>query len=213
MTGPVLALETSTLRASVALLGDGGELVGHWQQDPEKRGTAEVASIVRKQLGEAGISVQDLSGIAVGQGPGSYTGLRAGIALARGLALAAACPIVAVPSSAAAACAVLRADAKLEKIIVLVDARRDEVYRAVYERGANEGALLEVSPPRLAPSETDEPEGPPVTIIRDSIPDAYDVGVLGRPRLAEGGDDPATVLPLYLKRSHAEMALEERARS
>ena len=150
MTGPVLALETSTLRASVALLGDGGELVGHWQQDPEKRGTAEVASIVRKQLGEAGISVQDLSGIAVGQGPGSYTGLRAGIALARGLALAAACPIVAAPSSAAAACAVLRSDAKLEKIIVLVDARRDGkvhaaavgVVRRVRARGRALSAII-----------------------------------------------------------------------
>ena len=47
-------------------------------------------------------------------------------------------------------------------------------------------------------------------MIREPVPDAYDVAALGRERLAAGGDDPADVRPLYLKRSHAEIAFDER---
>ena len=86
-------------------------------------------------------------------------------------------------------------------------------------------ALRVLAPPRLVSArEIDGPDGiAPVAgaeqvpaerrrVVREPVPDAYDVGRLGRARLARGGDDPAVVLPLYLKRSQAEIALEERQR-
>ena len=67
--------------------------------------------------------------------------------------------------------------------------------------------------PRLVPSSEVEALGDSTAsqiIVREPDPDGYDVAALGRRRLVAGGDAPATVLPLYLKRSHAELALEER---
>ena len=221
MTRPVLAIDTSVRAASAALLDDSGRLIGRWRQAPDTRGTAELAPGVAALLVEAGVEARGLSGVVVGVGPGSYTGLRAGIAFARAIVHATGCPFAGVASGAAAALETLDDDATAASVIVLLDARRDEHYRADYARAATPDDLLdEWSAPRLVgtPDATALTAGDHrhdeerVSIVREPTPDAYHVGRLGRLRLAAGGDDPTTVLPLYLKRSHAEIALDERAR-
>lgn len=215
----VLAVETSVLAASAALVDSSQRQVARWDQPEGLRGSAQLAPGVSGLLEQAGVGVADLAGIAVGVGPGSYTGLRVGVAFARALAWAAGRPVAGVPSLAAAARAELARDDALRSVIALVDARRGEVYRADYAR-APDGGLIELLAARLvAEAEAEHPALPGLAgehdvaalcVIREPRPDAYHVAVLARERLAAGGDVPDEVLPLYLKRSHAEIALDER---
>jgi tRNA threonylcarbamoyladenosine biosynthesis protein TsaB len=223
----VLALEASTRRPGVALLDAEGALLAGWTPEADVSGTAELAWRAGELLAGAGLAAADLAGVAVGVGPGSYTGLRSAIALARGLAFGAGLPLAGVHSSAAAARGLLADDPELTEVVVLLDARRGELYRADYRRGpppappAPPGAggdapswtLLESAPPRLVAADAPLPEPTRARLIAREPPvSAYHVAVLGRARLRAGGDDPARVLPLYLKRSHAELAAERRDR-
>ncbi|MGQ0554046.1 MAG: tRNA (adenosine(37)-N6)-threonylcarbamoyltransferase complex dimerization subunit type 1 TsaB [Planctomycetota bacterium] len=214
--GPILALEASTASASAALRGPGGELWEQWQQPAGERGTAPLAAGVAALLAARGLNAQELSGVVVGLGPGSYTGVRAAIALARGLVFGReAGRLAGVPSTAAAARGALLADPRAETVVVLVDARREECYRADYARGpAASGGVSEIAPPRLVRSAEAEP--PPAAgrlVLREPVPSAQDLAVLGRLVLLAGGSDPARVLPLYLKRAHAEIVFDERKTS
>jgi len=202
---------------SLALAGPGEQPLGHWTAPQGTRGTAGLAAAAAELLDAAGLRAADLLGLVVGIGPGSYTGTRAAIALARGIAFPSGLPIVGVPSVAAAARSALREDPTLQRVVVLIDARRGEVYRADYTRaGASEGPLAhEEQPPRLvaaadAEARTGASAAAGLSVIREPVPDAYDVAALGRQRLEAGGDDPATVRPLYLKRAHAEIVFDER---
>jgi tRNA threonylcarbamoyladenosine biosynthesis protein TsaB len=213
--GPFLALEASTLRPSVALLGPGGERWGQWMQAEGQRGTAPLAPALAELLAARGLPASGLAGVVVGLGPGSYTGTRAAIALARGLIFGSGAALAGVPSVAAAARAELAARPQIERVIVLVDARRGERYRADYARAPDGDALgagvVELQPPRLvSAAEPDPPDDAAISVLREPIPCAYDVGAVGMERLLAGGDAPAAVRPLYLKRSHAEIVFDER---
>jgi len=226
LAGPFLAIEASTRLPGVALLGPDGERWGLWTQAEGRRGTADIAPAAAALLAARGLAAADLAGVAVGLGPGSYTGTRAAIALARGLVFARGAPLAGVPSVAAAALAELASRPALTRVIVLVDARRGERYRADYARAGAEPAasaappgtesgrlagLIELQPPRLVSGSEAEPEpSPAISVLREPVPCAYDVGAVGMERLAAGGDDPAAVRPLYLKRSHAEIVFDER---
>lgn len=222
-TGPVLALDASTLRPCVALLGPGGEPWGAWQPEQPEPGTARLAPAVASLLAARRLRAADLLGVAVGVGPGSYTGARAAIALARALALAAGARLAGVVTSAACARAAFRANPDTRRVIVLVDARRGEAYRSDWERGdvaagapaalvgANGLPLERVAPRLVAGAEADPPIPETfVSILREPVPEPYDVAAVGRPRLLAGGDPPEGVRPLYLKRSHAEIVFDER---
>lgn len=215
--GPVLAIEASTLQAGAALVGPRGERWGQWTQSAGERGTAPLAPAVARLLAERGLTPADLAGVVVGTGPGSYTGTRAAIALARGLIFASGAPLAGVPSVAAAALAELAARPDVEQVVVLIDARRGERYRADYARApgalpsAPSAGVVELAPPRLVSgAEAELESSPTISVLREPIPAAYDVAAVGMVRLAAGGDAPAAVRPLYLKRSHAEIVFDER---
>jgi len=92
-----LAIDTATDRASVALEVD-GRLTAEVTWSSRRRHTVELAPTVSRTFEAARASVADLEGIAVAIGPGSYTGLRIGLALAKGLALPRDVPLVGVPT-------------------------------------------------------------------------------------------------------------------
>jgi len=209
--GPILALDASTLRATAALVGAGEPRV--WLQPGGLRGTADLAPALAALLEAAGLAPRDLAGVAVGTGPGSYTGLRAAITLARALCFGAGLPVAGLPSVASAARAALDADPTATRVVTLVDARRGEQYRADFAPGPDGGLLTELAP-CLVPDEslTELLAAPPTgtLVLREPEPDALALAALAAPILSGGGHDPTVVLPLYLKRSHAEIALDER---
>src|SRR4051794_39426568 len=126
----ILAFDTATARASCALLRD-GELLG------EHTTTASaVLAAAHDLLQGSGVSPRRLDGLVVGTGPGSFTGLRIGLAAARGLALALDVPVAGVSTLAALA-------AGADGAVPVVDAKRSEVFTLL------DGALRCLEPAAL----------------------------------------------------------------
>jgi tRNA threonylcarbamoyladenosine biosynthesis protein TsaB len=95
--------------------------------------------VVDELLSSAGFTIRDLAAIAVGIGPGSFTGLRIGLSYAKGLAMASGCALTGVPGFDAMALAAID-DLNLEigrLLAVVVDARKNEVYATLYRVGAD----------------------------------------------------------------------------
>jgi tRNA threonylcarbamoyladenosine biosynthesis protein TsaB len=128
--GPVLGLDTSNQIASLAVV-EHGRVAGSIARSASSHG-AELPLAVDDLLSTAGFKLGDLDAIAVGIGPGSYTGLRIGISYAKGLAMATGCAILGVPGFDAMATAALEGDNIDGLVAVVVDARKNEVYAALY---------------------------------------------------------------------------------
>ena len=129
-----LAIDTSTARGAVAVLHDDKPIT----EQAFQRGELFVA------LGRLKLGNPDL--IVVGVGPGSFTGIRVGIAAAKGLALPHARPIKAVSSfDALALTALPQMPRDCQQMCVLCDARRDEVYFTIYERGGRRAGNIRIA--------------------------------------------------------------------
>ncbi len=121
----VLALDTSTDYLSLALWLDGA----HLGQDLRavQQHSELILPAIEALLGEGGVRLADLDGIAFGAGPGGFTGLRIGCAVAQGLAFGADLPVVGISSLLA-----LAQGSGAEQVIACLDARMGEVYHATY---------------------------------------------------------------------------------
>lgn len=131
----VLGIDTSTLVASVALLaGEGDAIDVRAAADSDVDTHSErLLPLIDRVLSQGGLRVADLDAIAVGAGPGSFTGLRIGMATAKGLAFAAGKPLHAVSSLAALALdRALHADPGAIPIAAVMDARRQEIFLGLY---------------------------------------------------------------------------------
>jgi tRNA threonylcarbamoyladenosine biosynthesis protein TsaB len=131
-TRPVLGLDTSTSIASLAVIA--GDKVAAAIQRPVTSHGAALPGAVDELLSAAGLAIGDVGAIAVGTGPGSFTGLRIGISYAKGISMATGCALVGVPSFDAIASAVHeRHNIDPGRLVaVVVDARKGEVYTALY---------------------------------------------------------------------------------
>ncbi len=115
---------------------DGDRLLAEVPYDGEASHAERALPAIQELLALAGVERRALAGIACDLGPGSFTGVRAGVALVQGIALALSLPTVGVGSLealAAAACAEQRA----ARAVALLDARRGEVFAAVYDAAGN----------------------------------------------------------------------------
>jgi tRNA threonylcarbamoyladenosine biosynthesis protein TsaB len=126
----ILALDTATEACSAALLL-GDTLLARYEEP--KRGHAElILPMVDALLTEAGLSLRELDCLAVGRGPGAFTGVRIAVSVAQGLAFGAQLPIV--PISDLAALAQLAADRHGSRhVLACIDARIGEVYWGAFE--------------------------------------------------------------------------------
>jgi tRNA threonylcarbamoyladenosine biosynthesis protein TsaB len=152
----VLGIDTSTGATAVALFGDGGE--GSERRDDPAPGehpghATRLLPMAAELLAEAGAGWPEVERIAVGVGPGTFTGLRVGIATARGLAQSLAIPLAGVSSLAVLAEGALEQVADTGAVLAVIDARRGEVFAAAYAR--DEGGLPHelVAPAALAPED------------------------------------------------------------
>ncbi|WP_152046667.1 tRNA (adenosine(37)-N6)-threonylcarbamoyltransferase complex dimerization subunit type 1 TsaB [Aureimonas psammosilenae] len=134
--GLLLAIDTAGSRCQVAVADESGAVLAKREPDLGRGHAEHLAGLVRDALSEAGASFADLSRIAVTVGPGSFTGLRVGVAAARGFALALGVPAVGVSTLEALA----EPHRGRGPVLCLLDAKRGEAYAACY--AADGEALL-----------------------------------------------------------------------
>ena len=150
----LLALDTATRRASVALCR-GASLLAEGAREVTTHSEG-LMPLIDEVLTRAGVAPRELDALVCGRGPGSFTGLRIGMATAKGLCLAADLPLVCVSSLLPLALAVREARGGEPLVLTLLDARRGEVFGARYRGAALEGEEG-VFPPgeviRLAPGD------------------------------------------------------------
>src|SRR5690348_9361970 len=142
----VLAIDTALEACSAAVLDTERRGVLASESQPMVRGHAEaLMPLIARVMAQAGLRMTALDRIAVTVGPGSFTGLRVGVAAARGIALAAAKPAIGLTTLAAYAAPHVAADETLP-LLAAIDARHDHVYMQLF--GAGGRTLIA---PRLAP--------------------------------------------------------------
>lgn len=132
----LLHLETAASVCSVALARD-GQLLALRESDEKNAHSKVITLFVQEVMSSAGIMLEELDAVAVSEGPGSYTGLRIGVATAKGLCYSLDKPLIAVPTleSMAGGMAELAKDLKTGLPVLLcpmLDARRMEVYSALF---------------------------------------------------------------------------------
>lgn len=131
----ILLFDTSTPTGYLAL-GNERQVVASAIWQAEQSHSSQLPPHIQAALKEAGLTAADLTHIAVGIGPGSFTGLRVALATAKGLGIALGIPIIAVASLKlfAAACR-----ATTPQIVATTDAFRGELYLGIYEQSVGEG--------------------------------------------------------------------------
>lgn len=222
----ILAIDSSGLVATVALQCD-DILVGEYTIHNKKTHSQTLLPMIHDMLNMAGVEIQDIDGIAVAAGPGSFTGLRIGASTAKGLAGALGIPIAAVPALEGLAYNLAGADAL---VCPLMDARRNQVYYGIYDVSGEEPVVLseQAAAPVEEAVENVNNLGKPVIFIGDGVPviravlqdvsvpwkigadsvryqRASSVAALGRKYLQQGkGMAAAEFVPVYLRLSQAE---------
>lgn len=211
----ILALDSSTELCSVALWLDGEMLVR--EEFAGQRHSELLLPMVQELLAEAGLDLKALDGIAFGEGPGSFTGLRIGCGVTQGLAFGADLPVTGVCTLLALAEA-----SAASRVFACLDARMGEVYHGVYEKIAGEWSILSaagLSTPQHTPDLAGERwtgcgngfaahgeillgryAGQLVDVMPDVFPHAAQIAVLGAAMFKRGlGMDAAEAAPLYIR--------------
>ena len=125
----ILNIETATKNCSVALAKEGKTIVYKEIAEEGYSHAERLHVFIEEIIKEAGITFQDLSAVAVSQGPGSYTGLRIGVSAVKGLCFALDIPLIAVDTLQVLASQATVSDGL---VIPMLDARRMEVYSAIF---------------------------------------------------------------------------------
>ncbi len=213
----LLALDTATLVASLAL-HDGQRLRYEATWEADRRHTVQLTARLASALEELGLRAGDLTAVAVSLGPGSFTGLRVGLAVAKGLALARSLPLVGVPTLDVVAAAQGR---DRRPLVAVLAAGRGRICAATYRWRdgwqRRDGPILTtweslaaaVAGPTLFCGEVDEAGAQALSQASDrvtllspahSLRRAGFLAELAWPRIRAGQtDDPATLAPIYLK--------------
>jgi tRNA threonylcarbamoyl adenosine modification protein YeaZ len=215
----VLAIDTALEACSVAILDTGQPDRAVHESQPMARGHAEaLMPMIARVFEHARLDANQLDRIAVTVGPGSFTGLRVGIAAARGIALAAGKPAVGLTTLAAYAAPLIAANDTVP-VVSVIDARHDHVYLQVFGAGGLtlvKPAVLHVEdaaqaslggPPRIVGTGAEmlarawpAGERPPVLVSNQRAADIEWVARLGAAS-PETGTPPK---PLYLRAPDAQ---------
>ncbi len=229
----ILSIETATGCGSVSLTRGGvtdGRILAEATSHPEITHSRRLLGSVDWIMQAAGVDWTDLHGVAISLGPGSFTGLRIGMAAAKGIVLATGVPLLGVPTldGIALACPVID-----RPLCCLLDARKQEIYAACYRPDRNgfpqPVGPVEVVAPQTFADRIHDPillAGSGVAVYHDIFstipgviclspaltnPDAARIGFLGADQLARGEVlDPSLAAPMYVRASDAEINLAKK---
>ena len=221
----ILALDTTTPGGSTALMR-GADVVDVRASDAARPQAERLPADLMALLGRHGLELPDIDLYAVATGPGSFTGLRVGIATMQGLALAQGRPLIGISGLDALAWTARKIRTDVARIATWVDAWRGEVYAALYENGAEvmpptvdapghllrnlrgatlfvgDGAAAYAHLITAAGGQVTDPAAPPI---------AAAVATLAAREAAAGRcPPPHAIRPLYVRRPDAEMARKSR---
>jgi tRNA threonylcarbamoyladenosine biosynthesis protein TsaB len=227
----ILSIDTTSVAGSVALSEDGA-LVAQEQQGASGTHSEKLLGSIEHLLNIARWERGDIEGIAVAIGPGSFTGLRIGLATAKGLALALGRPISGASSLRSLA---LNGRSFTGTVAALIDARRGEIYAGAWRVGRGdeleevmgecvlppfelakrmrgmEGEILCVGDGALAAAdEIGRALGKRASVASGSQlrPQAVNLAILTLESLRSGGEDLASIAPNYVRRSDAEIGFK-----
>jgi tRNA threonylcarbamoyladenosine biosynthesis protein TsaB len=227
----LLAIETATECCSAALLC--GDALLERSEIAPRRHAELILPMIESLLDEAGLARAQIDGIAVGRGPGAFTGVRLAVSVAQGLALGLDVPVVPVSSLAALAQDAPDAGAT---VLAVIDARMGEVYAGAYTRGAD-GLVAAIGDESVATADAVAlPRSTQWCIVgsgwdayRDALaarlgvapifadgarfPQARAIACLAAPQFAAGaGVAPEHALPVYLRDKVALTLREQQVR-
>ena len=171
----ILALDTSTAACSAALWCDGG--IAAKRYEIMARGHAEhLMPMVDEVMAQTTVTAANLDLIAVTTGPGAFTGLRLGLAAARGLALALDIPCLGVMTTETLAAALPEGEEE-EVVLAALDSKRNDLYVQAFGAGRN-------------------PLGPPQAVAPEQVPSVMPDGCVGINRCAIVGDAQAACVSI-----------------
>jgi tRNA threonylcarbamoyladenosine biosynthesis protein TsaB len=216
----ILALDSATATARVAVLDDAGRARAE-RAATAARHSSNLLRLCHEVLEESGVAPAGLSAVACGAGPGSFTGLRVGLAVAKGLAMPTGVPLLLVPSLAALALDIFDAvfadvsstsgPAAETLAAACIDAGKGAVHLALFRQAGDDlvapvGDSALVLPEQVAAALASSAAGRPVAIAgngADRYASALDIAVESRPdwrRISVGGPSAIAVGRLALVR-------------
>ncbi len=207
----LLVLDTATDVCAVALVRDGEPVASRWTDVPRAH-AARLAPMVAEVLAEAGLAPSDLDAVAVSAGPGSFTGLRIGLSMAKGLCLATGARLALVPTLDAFVDAMRDGDDMAARVLAVLPSRRGEVYVGGDGRApaavavadladALSGASVALVGP-AAPAALAALDGTGVAATVAEVTPERVLAALARlaaRRLVDGADDVGAAEPLYVQ--------------
>ncbi len=222
----ILAIESSTERASVAILSDDELIIRH--TDGVQNHSQHILPMVQQVLQQAGMTLAQCDAIAFGSGPGAFTGVRTACGIAQGLAFGANLPIVPVVTLHAMAWSCYQATGATN-IVAVLDARMNEVYWAQYRYTDHWQIVI---PPTLSRADQVGAEGDAIACgngllveagaaaknfaidaRHDAMPDANAVAHLAAIEFAEGRVlNARDAQPIYLRNKVALTTAERSAK-
>jgi tRNA threonylcarbamoyladenosine biosynthesis protein TsaB len=213
----VLAIDTSTEILALAVTHSDA-----WASIALRKGlqhSPALLPLAERLLGELGMKVSDLHLLVCTVGPGSFTGIRIGLATALGISHGAGIPVVGVSTLDAIA---RPWEAHDGEVFAVIDARKGKIYTARYEAGMRRGAYEDLSPLEMAGRvrQARRPllAGPDAGKIRSLLGsaaggaaiaemlDPFALLRIGEEKYKKEGADPSSLTPLYLRKSEAEIA-------
>jgi tRNA threonylcarbamoyladenosine biosynthesis protein TsaB len=228
----VLGFDTSSTAATIALAEE-GRLIAEYYLNNKRNHSEKLMPLIQQMLSDCDITLNEIQGIAVAMGPGSFTGLRIGAATAKGLAFAAGIPIIGINTLDGLAYNAVTFNGP---ICPVLNARREQVYTALFRGNGmsierlTDYMAVEIKEILKTAGETGEPVlflGDGVPVYKDEIknmlgknalfapealtmPRASSIALLGVEGFKKGEvESPFTFTPFYLRRSQAEIQLEK----
>lgn len=225
----ILAIDTSSQNATVALLNE-ERLIGEYTINNKKTHSQIIMPLIEDLIEKSGLDISDIDVYATGIGPGSFTGLRIGVATCKALCQAGNKKIIGISSLEILAKSINFTD---KTVCAIIDARRNDVYNAVYKSGmclkADRTINIETLLDELGDSETIF-VGDGVNIHKDLIKEKMGNKAFFAPKsvmMSKAGvlaeiafekalnnefDDISTLNPIYLRTSQAEREYNERVK-
>ncbi|VBB46166.1 Universal bacterial protein YeaZ [uncultured Desulfatiglans sp.] len=217
----LLAVDTSTTRFSMAIMDLDGSIVAEYSAAGDKNRFVHLMPALNFLLESAQIGLREVRCLGVALGPGSFTGLRVGLALTKGLAHALGIPLVGVPSLMAVAA---QAPPTGLPVMPLLDSRRGEFFTALFKTGGD-GDIVRLAPDRAVKADNlpvcfNDPvlligndfrqqaslaENGPAGWAIPALPHLWGIRAAGAGRLAlkrflsGDTDDPWSLTPIYLR--------------